>query len=203
MLKKVLKAIAKLEARAKKSDTAQLAVGTSLSAKVRNAIADLEGRAKEHDAVAAAARKAAQRLRDQLYIKTPDKPASKTDAPPPMKKPAPTRKKPTAKAKLVPKAAADKKTGATPKAATKSPAKPTTKSKARPTLAQAIQHVLETRRNANAGGVKAHQLHAEVQQAGYRFGGNNRENQMNYVNKTLRQNSAQFKRAGDGSIALI
>jgi outer membrane biosynthesis protein TonB len=202
MLKKVLKMIGKLETRAKKSDVGQLAVGTSLSTKIRNAIADLEGRAKEHDAVAAAARQAAQRLRDQLHIDTPTKPVSKPATPPAVKKPAPAGKKPTPKAKPVQKAAPVKKTTATPKAVTKAPTKPTTKSKAHPTLAQAIRHVLETRRKANAGGVKARQLHAEVQQAGYRFGGDNTENQMNYLNKTLRQNSAQFKRAGDGLVAL-
>ena len=58
MLKKVLKAIAKLEARAKKSDAAQLSVGTSLSTQLRNAVVDLEGRAQAHDAAAAAARQA-------------------------------------------------------------------------------------------------------------------------------------------------
>lgn len=202
MLKKVLKAIAKLEARAKKSDAAQLAVGTSLSAKLRNAIADLEGRAKEHDAVAAAARQSAQRLRDQLHIDTPAKPVSKPVTPPPVKKPAPGRKKPTPKAKPIPKAAPVKKPTATPKTLTKAPAKPATKSKTSPTLAEAIQHVLKTRRDAKASGVNARLLREEVQQAGYRFGGDNVENQMNYLHKTLRQNSARFKRAADGLIAL-
>ena len=208
MLKKVLKAIAKLEARAKTSDAAQLAVGSSLSAKLRNAIADLESRAKEHDAVAAAARQASQRLRDQLQMGTPVEPPRQSVAPAPVKKRTPSRNKPAPKSTPtpIPKAAPAKKPTATPKALPKAAApiksKPASKSKTSPTLADAILHVLEARRDQNAGGVKARQLHAEVQQAGYRFGGNNIENQMNYLNKTLRQHSARYKRAADGMVTL-
>ena len=193
MLKKVLKAIAKLEARAKKSDAAQLSVGTSLSTQLRNAVVDLEGRAKEHDAASAAARQAAQRLRDQLRINTPLNPPSKPATPPAVEKPAP-------KAKPLQKPI--KKPAATPKAVTKAPATPATQSTASPTLAEAIEHVLKTRRDAHAGSVMARQLHAEVQQAGYRFGGNKVENQMNYLHKTLRQNSTRFKRAADGGLSI-
>lgn len=195
MLKKVLKAIAKLEARAKKSDAAQLSVGTSLSTQLRNAVVDLEGRAQAHDAVAAAARQAAQRLRDQLRIDTPLNPPSKPAIPPAVEKPAP-------KAKPVHKTVSIKKPTATPKAVTKAPATPATQSKASPTLAEAIEHVLKTRRDAHAGSVMARQLHTEVQQAGYRFGGNKVENQMNYLHKTLRQNSTRFKRAADGGLSI-
>ena len=188
MLKKVFKAIAKLEARAKKSDAAQLSVGTSLSTQLRNAVVDLEGRAQAHDAVAAAARQAAQRLRDQLRIDTPVNPPSKPATPPAVEKPAPRMEKPAPKATPVQKAVPIK--------------KPATQSTASPTLAEAIEHVLKTRRDAHAGSVMARQLHAEVQQAGYRFGGNKVENQMNYLHKTLRQNSTRFKRAADGGLSI-
>ena len=192
MLKKVFKAIAKLEARAKKSDAAQLSVGTSLSTQLRNAVVDLEGRAQAHDAAAAAARQAAQRLRDQLRIDTPVNPPSKPATPPAVEKPAPRMEKPAPKATPVQKAVPIKKPAATP----------ATKSTASPTLAEAIEHVLKTRRDAHAGSVMARQLHAEVQQAGYRFGGNKVENQMNYLHKTLRQNSTRFKRAADGGLSI-
>ena len=192
MLKKVLKAIAKLEARAKKSDAAQLSVGTSLSTQLRNAVVDLEGRAQAHDAVAAAARQAAQRLRDQLRIDTPVNPPSKPTTPPAVEKPASRMEKPAPKTKPVQKAVPIKKPAATP----------ATKSTASPTLAEAIEHVLKTRREAHAGSVMARQLHAEVQQAGYRFGGNKVENQMNYLHKTLRQNSTRFKRDADGGLSI-
>ena len=202
MLKKVFKAIAKLEARAKKSDAAQLSVGTSLSTQLRNAVVDLEGRAQAHDAVAAAARQAAQRLRDQLRIDMPVNPPSKPATPPAVEKPAPRMEKPAPKAKPVHKAVPIKKPAAPPKAVTKAPATPATQSTASPTLAEAIEHVLKTRRDAHAGSVMARQLHAEVQQAGYRFGGNKVENQMNYLHKTLRQNSTRFKRAADGGLSI-
>ena len=69
-------------------------------------------------------------------------------------------------------------------------------------MADAIGHVLKARREQNVGGVKSRQLHGEVQQAGYRFGGTNVENQLNYLNKTLRANNGRFKRDATGMIVL-
>ena len=92
MLKKVLKAIATLEARAKKSDATQLAAGSSLSKKLRNAINDLEGRAEEHDFAATIARDAAQQLCQLLKVGAPIAKVAATAS-------APFAKKPLAKAK--------------------------------------------------------------------------------------------------------
>lgn len=47
MLKKVLKAVAKLQARAKTNGAASLDAGSSLTKKLRTAIADLDARAKD------------------------------------------------------------------------------------------------------------------------------------------------------------
>ena len=208
MLKKVLKAVAKLQARAKSSDAASLNAGSTLAKKVRTAIAELDTRAKDHDVAAELARDAARQLRQLLAVDatkvlapTPGsvKPAAKA-------KPAklPRTIKPVTKA--VPKARPVKKAVATLTSATtakaKKPTKPATKRKATPTLADAIQHVLKSRQDQNAGAAKARQLHTEVQQAGYRFGGNNVENQMNYLHKTLRQHASRFKRGADGTIAM-
>ena len=82
------------------------------------------------------------------------------------------------------------------------PTEPAAKSKGSPTLADAVQYVLKTRHEQNAGGVKARQLYDEVQQAGYKFGGSNVKNRMNYLNKTLRQHASRFKRALDGTMSL-
>lgn len=141
--------------------------------------------------------------------------ATKVVAPkPPAVKPAakaqpaklPRTVKPKSKTAPVKKAGSTSTPAATaPKALTtkaKPPIKPAIKRKAAPTLADAIQHVLKSRQDQNAGAVKARQLHGEVQQAGYRFGGNNVENQMNYLHKTLRQHASRFKRGADGTIAL-
>jgi hypothetical protein len=201
MLKKVLKAVAKLEARAKNSDAAKLATGSSLTKKLRNAIVDLEGRAKEHNLAADLARDAARQLRQLLKVGAPITNVPVT-APAPAEKNSSVRAKPVKPphtSESVNKASPVKKAGPGKKATTKakSPA-----SKNTPTLADAIHHALKSRQDQNAGGVKARQLHAEIQQAGYRFGGNNVENQMNYLHKTLRQHAARFKRATDGTIAL-
>lgn len=202
MLRKVMKAIAKLEARAKPSSPSDRAVGTSLSKKLRATIADLDGRAKEHDLAASAVREAAQRLRGLLQrdasakrprtpVATAKKPATKT---PPMKNPTPAAK---------PSAPVQKKTRA-PKAATKrpAPASAAAKSKIGPTLAHAIHHVLKSRHDQKSGGATARQLLAEVQQAGYQFGGDNVENRLNYLHKTLRQNSNRINRDAAGLIHL-
>jgi hypothetical protein len=65
-------------------------------------------------------------------------------------------------------------------------------------LKRALQYVLESHRKAKVGGVSARQLFDDVQRAGFRFGGTNRENNMNYLYKTLRKNKSVFKRVGDG-----
>lgn len=202
MLRKVMKAIAKLEARSKQSSPSDRAVGTSLSKKLRTSIADLDGRAKEHDLAASAVREAAQRLRGLLQtdasakrpitpVAIAKKPATKT---PPMKKPTPAPK---------PSAPVQKKAPA-PKAATKrpAPASAAAKSKTGPTLADAIHHVLKSRHDQKSGGATARQLLAEVQQAGYQFGGDNVENRLNYLHKTLRQNSNRINRDAAGLIHL-
>lgn len=208
MLKKVLKAVAKLNARATTAGAASLDAGSSLTKKLRSAIADLDARAKDHDVAADLARDAARQLRQLLAVD-----ATKVAAPKPASvKPAAKAKpaslprpvKPTTKA--APKAgpvrkAISKSTPATT-AKAKLPAKSATTSKSAPTLADAIQHVLKSRQDQNAGAVKARQLHSEVQQAGYRFGGNIIENQLNYLHKTLRQHATRFTRAADGTIAL-
>ena len=210
MLKKVLKAVAKLQARAKTNGAASLDAGSSLTKKLRTAIADLDARAKDHDFAAELARDAARQLRQLLAVNatkvvTPKPPAVKPAA---KAQPAklPRTVKPKSKTAPVKKAGSTSTSASTaPKALTtkaKPPIKPAIKRKAAPTLADAIQHVLKSRQDQNAGAVKARQLHGEVQQAGYRFGGNNVENQMNYLHKTLRQHATRFKRAADGTIAL-
>ena len=216
MLKKVLKAVAVLQVRATKNANAGLVDGTPMSKKLRKAILDLEGRAKEHDFAAGMAREAALHLRDLLKVGAPTAKSATT-------KPPTTVNQPATKAKVV----AVKKAAAKPNAKTmgkpalkppttvnppttkakvvavkKAAAKPKAKTRGKPTLAAAIAHVLETRRHESAGGVKASQLYAEVQQAGYQFGGSNVENRMNYLHKTLRQHKTRFKRAVDGTIAL-
>ena len=65
-----------------------------------------------------------------------------------------------------------------------------------------MTHVLKAYQAAKAGGVNARRLHTDVQTAGYVFGGNNLDNQMNYLNKTVRKHAARFKRGADGLIAL-
>ena len=210
MLKKMLKATAKLEARAKVSGATGLANDSALSKKLRNAIVDLEARAKDHEDAAAQARKAAAGLRQLLRTEAPVAKVVTPAAAPTAKKPAPkvkrapsrTVKKPTPAVAAVKKVAAAKKSPAAPKAKTKVPTKASAKTNNGPTLADAIQYVLKSRRDQNAGSAKASQLYAEVQQAGYRFGGNNVENRMNYLHKTLRKHAARFKRGADGTVSL-
>ena len=191
MLRKVMKAIAKLEARAKQTAPNERTVGTSLSKKLRATITDLDSRAKEHDLAASAVREAAQRLRGMLQT---DATANRPSTP----VATPTAKKPATKPPAV------KKPTPAPKAATRRPAPPSAaaKSKTGPTLADAIHHVLKSRHDQNSGGATARQLLVEVQQAGYQFGGQNVENRLNYLHKTLRQNSNRIKRDAAGLISL-
>ena len=65
---------------------------------------------------------------------------------------------PAPKANPVKKIVPAKKTTAKPNAVTKALAKTAVKSAGSPAPADAIQHVFRTRRDANAGGVKAPQL---------------------------------------------
>ena len=51
------------------------------------------------------------------------------------------------------------------------------------------------------GPARAAQLYEDVQQAGYKFGGAKRENNLNYLYKLLRTNKV-FKRVGDGQYTL-
>ena len=203
MLRKVMKAIAKLEARAKQSSPSDRAVGTSLSKKLRATIVDLDSRAKEHDLAASAVREAAQRLRGLLQTDAPAKRPGTPVATPTAKKPAtktPPMKTPTPAAK--PGAPIQKKTPA-PKAATRlAPASEAAKSKTGPTLANAIHHVLKSRHDQKSGGATARQLLAEVQQAGYQFVGDNVENRLNYLHKTLRKNINHINRDAAGLIHL-
>ena len=203
-----LKAVATLQAQAKNSGATQLSADSSLSKKLRNAIADLETRAKDHDVAADLARDAARQLRQLMSVgrtnDTPSKPVTTKPATKakPAKLPRTVKAKTAAPKKVSPVKKAVATSTPVPTAKAKSPAKARVRSKGAPTLADAIHHVLKSRQDQNAGGAKAKQLHAEVLQAGYRFGGNNVENQMNYLHKTLRQHAARFKRGADGIIAL-
>ena len=73
--------------------------------------------------------------------------------------------------------------------------------KAAPTLVEALKHVLALYRSNNSGPARAAQLYEDVQQAGYKFGGAKRENNLNYLYKLLRTNKV-FKRVGDGQYTL-
>ena len=208
MLKKILKAASKLSARASKQDSVPVGSNSPLAKKLRQTIADLTRRATNHDRAAQAARAAATQLSHLLerHAPAPANPApsvsTTTQGVKPKSATSPTPKKRTPTAKAVQKTAVPKQAAAAPKPKPRAASKPTARPKASPTLAEAIQHVLKTRHDQNAGGVKAKQLHAEVLQAGYRFGGNNIENQMNYLHKTLRQHVTRFKRNADGTFVL-
>ncbi len=214
MLKKALKAVAKLQAKASSAGSSD--ASSSLTKKLRAAIVDLDTRAKDHDTAAESARNAVRQLRQLLAVDTPKVAAPKPASAKPVAKAKPAKLprtvKPKAKPTPVKKAAPVKKVTSTSTSATKVPTapiakaktltKPAAKSKTDPTLADAILHVLKSRQDQNAGAVKARQLHTEVKQAGYRFAGDNVENQMNYLHKTLRKHAARFKRGADGTIAL-
>lgn len=208
MLKKILKAASKLSARASKQDGVPVGDNSPLEKKLRQTIADLTRRATDHDRAAQAARAAATQLNHLLERHAPAPvnrtPPASTTVPSPKPKSAtpPPPKKRTPTAKVVQKTTLPKQAAAAPKTKPRSASKPAASPKASPTLAAAIQHVLKTRHDQNAGSVKAKQLHAEVLQAGYRFGGNNIDNQMNYLHKTLRQHVTRFKRNADGTFVL-
>ena len=184
MLKKVLKAVAALETRVKKSAGVRLSEGAPLSKKLQKAIIDLEARAKQHELAAITAREAAKNLRDLFRLGASRKKSVATKA--------------TRKTIIKSKRASTP----VPHSTKKILENPEANSKSRPTLAAAIEHVLDTRRQQKAGGVKPTQLYVEVQQAGYKFGGANVVYRMNYLHKTLRQHRARFKKADDGTIAL-
>ncbi len=214
MLKQVLKAAAKLQAKAGGAGSSD--AGSSLTKKLRAAIADLETRAKNHDVAAELARGAARQLRRLLAVDAPKVAASKPASAKPVAKAKSAEVSRIVKPKVKPtpakKAAPVKNAASTSTPATKIPTasnakaksltKPAAKSKTAPTLADAILHVLKSRQDQNAGAVNARQLHSEVKQAGYRFVGDNVENQMNYLHKTLRKHATRIKRGAEGTIAL-
>ena len=155
-----------------------------MSQTIRQTIAELETRAKQYEVGAVKSRQAAQQLRELLQLDAPTGSSVKVPAPP-------AAKKPTPQAKPQPKAAPVKKA----KSRAKPKAKSVAKSSGKPTLAAAIAHVLETRQQKNAGGVKATQLYEEIHDAGYRFSGDNKKNNMTYLYKILRQNKSRFANA--------
>ena len=162
-----------------------------MSQTIRQTISELETRAKQYEIGAAKSRQAAQQLRDLLQLDAPTGSSVKVSAPP-------AAKKPTSQATPKQKSAPVKKV----KASAKPKAKPVAKSTGKPTLAVAIAHVLETRQEKNAGGVKATQLYEEIHDAGYRFSGSNKKNNMTYLYKILRQNKSRFAPSGDGLFSL-
>ena len=161
-----------------------------MSQTIRQTISELDTRAKQYEVAAAKSRRAAQQLRELLQLDAPTGSSVKVSAPP-------AAKKPTSQAKPQPKAAPVKKV----KSRAKPKAKPAARSTGKPTLAAAIAHVLETRQQKSAGGVKATQLYEEIHDAGYRFSGANKKNNMTYLYKILRQNKSRFVNA-DGLFSL-
>ena len=106
-------------------------------------------------------------------------------APPPVARQAAPAKKATAPTK--PKATAPTKTA---------------NGNTAPTLAEALTYVLKHHQAAKSGPVKAGQLYDDVMQAGYKFIGTSRENNLNYLNKLLRTNNT-FKKAAEGGYTLV
>jgi hypothetical protein len=146
---------------------------------IRQAIGELQSQLKFHQDTATRLTRAIENLRDLVDIDKGAEPAK----PKPVTK-RKRRKLSASKAKPKASAAKGKKEGK------------------RPTLARALRHVLEEHRKAKTRGVNAKQLFDEIQTAGFRFGGTNHENNMNYLYKTLRRNNA-FKRTGDGLYGLV
>ena len=112
---------------------------------------------------------------------------------------SPTTAKPVARTEAPAKKAA---------APAKPAVKPTTKERAKPTtgkpvltLKEALRYVLKHHREAKTGPVKGSQLYADIQTAGYKFGSSNRDNNLNYLHKQLRTDSA-FKKIGDAGYVL-
>lgn len=158
-----------------------------MSQNLRQTISELEARAKQYEVAAGKSRQVAQQLRELLQLDAPTGSSVKVPAPPAAKRPT---SQATPKQKMAPVKKA------------KSKAKPVAKSTGKPTLAAAIAHVLETRQQKNAGGVKATQLYEEIHDAGYRFSGSNKKNNMTYLYKILRQNKSRFEHADDGLFSL-
>ena len=97
-------------------------------------------------------------------------------------------------------AAPAKKATASTQSTAKAPTK-TANGNTAPTLAEALTYVLNHHQIAQSGPVKAGQLYDDVMQAGYKFIGTNRDNNLNYLNKLLRTNKA-FKKASEGGYTL-
>ena len=155
-----------------------------MSQNLRQTISELEARAKQYEAAAAKSRQAAEQLRELLELDAPVAKSAKSPA-------APVAKKSAGKAKPKQKAAPVK----------KEKAKRGARTGGKPTLAAAIEHVLETRQRESAGGVRASQLYDEIHDAGYRFSGTNKKNNMTYLYKILRQNKSRFVHADDGTFS--
>lgn len=118
------------------------------------------------------------------------------------KSPGPSVKAPaTAKAPAKPKKTIVKAPAAPTKPKAKAPTK-TANGNTAPTLAEALTYVLKHHQAAKSGPVKAGQLYDDVMQAGYKFIGTSRENNLNYLNKLLRTNNT-FKKAAEGGYTLV
>ena len=157
-----------------------------MSQTLRQTISELEARAKQYELAAAKSRQAAHQLRELLQLDAPTGSTVKTSAPPATKKPT-TKAKPAKK--TIPAKKAKKIRAAR-------------KSNGKPTLAAAILHVLETRAREKAGGVKASQLYEEIHDAGYRFSGTDKKNNMTYLYKILRQNKSRIQHSEEGTFSL-
>lgn len=184
MLKKSLNAATKLEARATKVGKTSLLEKSKLVEKIRALRKDLENRAKEHDAAAAQARTAAQRLNKLLEVKI-----AKAEK----KKAAPSKPK---KSAIKPKAKVKTSNGKS--AATAS----SRNAKDGPSLAQAIEKVLSPSQGKKNAGITGRQLRTEVEKVGYKFTGDNLQNQMNYLNKVIRSFGTRIKRVADGTLSM-
>jgi FtsZ-interacting cell division protein ZipA len=163
---------------------------------IRQAISDLQSQLKYHQDAAARLSRAIGNLQDIPDIgkdAAPAKPAAKLKR----KKAAASNSKPGKPGK--PGKVKAKTRAATVKAV--KTAKPVKTGRKKTTLAKALQYVLEEHRKAKTRGASAKQLLDEIQSAGFRFGGSNLENNMNYLYKTLRRNKS-FKRVGDGLYGL-
>jgi urease accessory protein UreF len=150
-----------------------------MSQHVRQTITELEAHAKRHEDAARQTRDMANRLRALL---------NEQDATTPKKRRSrkATKSSTAAKAKT---------------AAVKSRKARTDSKKNGTSLAAFVQHYLQERANAKAGPAKTADIHAAVQQLGYRFGSKNADNAVHYLRKVLRANKA-FKRTGRGKYAL-
>ena len=154
-----------------------------MSQTLRQSITELEARAKQYEAAATQSRQVAQQLRDLLASEPSTGSSVKPTAVPAAKKPMTGAK---AKAKPVKKAQSKAKAAKAGK----------------PTLISAITHVLQTRRDQKAGGVKAVQLYDEIHDAGFQFQGDNKKNNMTYLYKVLRQNRTRIAHTDDGLFSL-